>query len=76
MANKLMYIPNDNTQNYHSCRLQLVVDTQLNKSTNQNSVKVVKQTKKKMLSKNFGDQCNKQAIVPSLRGSQAPGKQT
>ena len=26
MANKLMYIPNDNTQNYPFCRLQLVVE--------------------------------------------------
>ena len=27
IANKLMYIPNDETQNYPLCRLQLVVDT-------------------------------------------------
>ena len=25
MANNLMYIPNDDTQNYHICRLQLLV---------------------------------------------------
>ena len=27
MANKLMYIPNDDTQYYSFCRLQLVVET-------------------------------------------------
>ena len=27
MADKLMYIPNDNTQNSLSCRLQLLVET-------------------------------------------------
>ena len=27
MANKLKYIPNDDTQNYYLCRLQLVVET-------------------------------------------------
>ena len=43
MANKLMYIPDDDTQNNLFCRLQLVVklkrlDTQLNEPTNQNSI--------------------------------------
>ena len=45
MADKLMYIPNDDTQNYHFCRLQSVIKTfgsQLNESTNQNSIKVPK----------------------------------
>ena len=45
MANKLMYIPNDNTQNYTFCRLQKVVETfgySSFKPTNQNSVKVPK----------------------------------
>ncbi len=42
MANKLMYILNDNTQNYLFCSLKLVAETfelntQLNESTNQNS---------------------------------------
>ena len=52
MADKLMYIPNDNSQNYHFCILQLVaetrLDTQLNAPTNQNSKvpKVVKSTNK------------------------------
>ena len=27
MANKLMYIPNDDTDNYTFCRVQLVVET-------------------------------------------------
>ena len=27
MADKIMYIPNGDTQNYHLCRLQLVVET-------------------------------------------------
>ena len=56
MANKLMYIPNDATQNYYFFRLQLVVelkrfDTQLNNATTQSSIKdpkVVKPTNKKM----------------------------
>ncbi len=40
MANKLMYIPNDDKQNYFSlCRFQLV-DTQLNEQTNQNLNKI------------------------------------
>ena len=50
MAFKLMYIPNDYTQNYPFCRLQLVVETQINELTNQNSIKVpkvVKTTNKK-----------------------------
>ena len=40
-----MYIPNDDTLNYLSFRLQLVVetlDTQLNELTNQNSINVSK----------------------------------
>ena len=44
MADKLIYIPNDDTQNYHFYRLQLVVkglDTQLNKPSNQNLLNVV-----------------------------------
>ena len=40
MADKLMYIPNHDTQNYTFCRLKLVVGTfELIKSTNQNSLK-------------------------------------
>ena len=47
MADKLIFIPNDDTQIYPFCRLQLVVErlhTQLNEQTNQNSIvpKVVK----------------------------------
>ncbi len=42
MADKLMYIPNDDTQNHPFSRLQLVVETfgQINEPTNQNSIKV------------------------------------
>ena len=42
MANKLMYISYDDTQNQTFCRLQLVVDTKLNESNNQNSMKIPK----------------------------------
>ena len=71
MADKLMYIPNDDTQKYPFCRLQWLkrLDTQLNKQTNQNSLKVlkvVKTTNKKTLLWIFGDYCNKQFNVPSL----------
>ena len=37
-----MYIPNDDTQNYHFCRLQLVVNAKLYEPTNQNKIKVSK----------------------------------
>ena len=52
---KIMYISNVNTQIYPLCRVHLVVDTkdtQLNKPTNQDSLKVpkvVKATNKKTL---------------------------
>ena len=45
MADKLMYIPNDDTKNYSFCRLKLVVetlDTQLNEPTNKISIKIPK----------------------------------
>ena len=42
MADKLMYMPNDNTQNYPLCTLQLVVQNEMfghsNLSANQNSL--------------------------------------
>ena len=45
MADKLMYIPNDDTQNYPSSRLQSIsgysLDTQLNELTIQNLLKVL-----------------------------------
>ena len=47
-----MYFPKDETQNYPFCRLQLVVNTQLNEPTNQNThivPKVVKPTNKETL---------------------------
>ena len=40
MADKMIYIPNDDTKSYPFCRLKLEVETlepQLNESTNQNS---------------------------------------
>ena len=52
MVDKLIYIPNDDTQNYPFCRLLLVVDNQLNETTNQNTTKVpkvIKPTNKKTL---------------------------
>ena len=55
MYDKLIYIPNDDTQNYPFYRLQLMVeklDTQLNELTNQNSLKVpneIDRTSKKMI---------------------------
>ena len=54
MADKLMYIPNDSTQNDPFCRLQLVVDTDFNQSTHE-MPKVVKPTNQKISSYNFGD---------------------
>ena len=73
MADKLMYIPNDDKQitplDYNQGLKRLV--TQLNESTNQNLVKVpkvVKPTNKKTLVKNFGDQCKKKPNVPFLPG--------
>ena len=45
MEDKLMYIPNNDAQNYPFCRLQLVVETfehAKNKPTNQNSIIVPK----------------------------------
>ena len=54
MADKLMYISNDDRQNYPFCLLQLVVETfehntQLDEPTNKKVPKVVKPTNKKML---------------------------
>ena len=67
-----MYIPNDDTLNYLSFRLQLVVetlDTQLNELTNQNSInvsKVVIQQIRKGYYENFGEGGKEQANVKSL----------
>ena len=70
MADKLMYIPNDKTQNYPFCRLKLVVETFGNlTSSYQISLKVplvFKPTNKKTLLKTFRDENNKQPIVPFL----------
>ena len=56
MADKLMYIPYDDTQNYNEWLTR--VDTQLNKPTNQNLIivsKVIKPTNKIPVLYNFGD---------------------
>ena len=72
MAEKLMYIPNANTQNWPFFKLQLVIEMfghWTNKPTNQNSIKVpqiVMPTNKKTLFCEFGYYYNKQPIVPSL----------
>ena len=72
MADKLSYIPNDDTQNHSFCRLQLVVETfgySTYEPTNQNSIKVpkvVKPTNKKTLLKDFGDKCNQQLNVQDI----------
>ena len=54
MVDKLMYIPNNDAQNYTFCSLQLKqMDAQLNETNNKNSIKVpkvVKSTNKKTLS--------------------------
>ena len=61
MADKLMYIPNANTQNYPFCRFQFGVKTfghTIYKPTNQNLLKVPKvgkPTNKKTILLNFGD---------------------
>ena len=52
MADKLMYIPNDDTQNYPFCRLKLVLkhlNTQLIETTNQKVPKVIKSRNKKVI---------------------------
>ena len=48
IADKLTYIPNDDTQNYPFCKLQLVVEnlnTHLIEPTNQHSIKVLEVVK-------------------------------
>ena len=60
MADRFMYIPNDDAQNYTTCILQLMIETfgHFTETTNQNLIKVpkvVKQTKKKTLLLNVGD---------------------
>ena len=61
MADKLIYIPNNDTQNYPFCRSKIVVETfehstqWMNQSKFTKVPKVVKQTNKKTLLKNFRD---------------------
>ena len=45
MADKLMYIPNNDTQNYPFCRLQFLfkqLDTQIDEPTNQKSLNLLR----------------------------------
>ena len=58
MDDILMYIPNDNLQNYPFSKLQFVVERFEHSPTNQNSIKVsrvVKPTNKKTLLQNLMD---------------------
>ena len=71
MANKLMYILNDDAQNYLFCRLLLVVEKlgQLYKPTNQIQSKVLKVVKRirKLYYKTLGTSTiNSQMSPPSL----------
>ena len=74
MADKLMYIPNEDTQNYPVCILQLVVETlgtQLNELINKNSIivfKFIKATNKEILLKTLGTSViNSPMSFPSRR---------
>ena len=56
LIEKLVYIQNYNTQNYHFCRLHFVVkllDTQLNEAINQNSIKFPKLLNQRMRKRYF-----------------------
>ena len=56
MADKSMYLPNDDTQNYPFCRLELVIETletQLNESTNHNSLKSPKVLSQRIRKRNY-----------------------
>ena len=57
MAYKLMYIPDDDTQNYPFCRLKFVIETfntYLNRTINQKVPKVVSQLMGKRYLKLWG----------------------
>ena len=68
MADKLSYIPNDNTYNYPFCRLQLVVEMfgHSTKWTNETKFKLPKVVKSANKKWNLGDECNRQLNVLSL----------
>ena len=68
MADKLMYIPNDLTQNYLSLGYNYwlkPINTQLDEPTNKNLKSPQRQVLSQLIIK-FGNQCNKQPNVPSL----------
>ena len=70
MVDKMMYIPNDVIQDCLFCRLQLVVETmnnQLNKTTNQNSIKspkLLSQRKRKRYHKTLGTKVINSPMFP------------
>ena len=66
MVNKLMVIPNNDTQNYPFCRIQLGLNLINQPIKIQLVPKVVKPTNKKTLLLHFGDKINKQPNVPSF----------
>ena len=71
MADKLIFIPNDDTQNSLFCKLQLLkrLDTQLHESANQNSLKVPKvdkSTNKKTWLKTLGTSVINSPLSPFL----------
>ena len=59
MVDKLMYIQNDDTQNYPICRIQLVVKTFGN-----SNIEVVKPTNKKTIHKTLGTNVIKSLMTP------------
>ena len=71
MADKLVYIPNNDSQNYSFCNLQLVVetlDTQFKETTNQNFIKVPKVVKQRYYNSIRTSVINSPMSPPSLRG--------
>ena len=74
MADELIYITNDDTQNYLFCKLQLLdnmFETQFYELTIPYSMKVPKVIKlknKKAFLKRLWDKCNNQPNVPFLFG--------
>ena len=69
MTDKFMYIPNKETQNYPFCRMKFVVETlntQPNKATYQNLLKLFSQRIRKHYNKTLGTSY-KQPILSPLR---------
>ena len=71
MIEKLVYIPNVETQNYPFRRLQLVIkrlDTQLNETTNHNLIK----DNPKMLSQQISKRCHKTLGTSAINSQMSP----